>query len=73
MEAPYFDATGNGAVMTGRLYVTPSGRLLFAEDYLVRTLRQRFGAQSDQMLDLDRCRVTIERIQDGDVDERAEA
>ncbi len=70
-QTPYFDATGNGAVMTGRLYVTPSGRMFFAESYLVDKLRQRFSAEAGEQLDLNkdgkRVRMTMEVIGEGDV------
>lgn len=61
--SPYFDATGNGAVMTGRWYII-DGALRPAEDYLIRKLRQRFNAEVGEQVDLARngkvVRVTLE-------------
>lgn len=66
-QVPYFDATGNGEIVTDSLFVTPDGHLIFGHAYTARQMRLRHGAEAGETLALPLVRVTIEVIGEGDL------
>lgn len=67
MEVPYYEPHGNGEDLTGHLMLMPDGSFRFKEDYLQRTMRQRHKAQKGEPLDCGLVRMTLVRVEEGDL------